>query len=135
MAMVLQILAGKNIKPSLHRIKVLEYLLSHQTHPTVDEIYSDLVNDVPTLSKTTIYNTLKLLVQAGIVRRVTIEDHETRYDAIVENHGHFKCVECSRVYDFKIDVEQLVTPDLDQFKVSEKSVYYKGTCPGCLANK
>ena len=128
--MVLEILAEKNIKPSYHRIKVLEYLLSHQTHPTVDEIHSDLVHEVPTLSKTTIYNTLKLFIQSNIARRIVIEDNETRYDAIVENHGHFKCVQCGRVYDFKIDIEQIVTPDLAQFEISEKSVYYKGTCPG-----
>jgi Fur family transcriptional regulator, peroxide stress response regulator len=119
------------IRPSYHRIKVLEYLLSKENHPTVDEIYSALAIELPTLSKTTVYNTLTLFIKAGLVRLVTTEGNETRYDANVADHGHFRCEQCGKIYDFLINLDLVKTPGLEQFKVREKSVYYKGICPKC----
>ncbi|MCB0402432.1 MAG: transcriptional repressor, partial [Flavobacteriales bacterium] len=59
-------LSSNNIKPSVQRIKIFEYLHENRQHPTVDTIYKDLVGHIPTLSKTTVYNTLKLFVDNGI---------------------------------------------------------------------
>ena len=53
------------VKPSVQRLAVMEYLLTHRTHPTVDEIYRALVSKIPTLSQATVYNTLKLFVSHG----------------------------------------------------------------------
>ena len=128
-------LKKKNIRLSHHRLKVLEYLSSNLNHPTVDKIFVDLQKEVPTLSKTTIYNTLDVLVKAGMARVVTIEDNETRYDIITENHGHFKCESCGLIYNFAIDLSEYNSQDLVGFDVLERSVYFKGICYGCLSNK
>ena len=58
---VVKRLQNHNIKPSVQRIAIMNYLIEHRTHPTVDEIYTALSPSIPTLSKTTVYNTLKLL--------------------------------------------------------------------------
>lgn len=129
-----QELKTKNISLSHQRLKVLEYLTQNQCHPTVDQIYTDLHQDIPTLSKTTVYNTLRVLVEAGLVRVITIEDHEARYDIDVENHGHFKCETCGTIYDFCIDIDRLSPGDLHNFQINDKNVYFKGICPRCLAN-
>ncbi len=128
------LLANKKIRPSIQRIKVLEYLFKNQFHPTVDQIFKDLLSEIPTLSKTTIYNTLNLFVETGLVRALTIEDNETRYDIITENHGHFKCEECGTISNFKVDIDLLVTEELTGFKVIDRNVYFKGVCPKCLLN-
>ena len=122
----------KNINLSYQRLKVLEYLSQNQCHPTVEQIYTDLQKDIHTLSKTTVYNTLRILVDAGIVRVITIEDNETRYDIEVENHGHFKCESCGTIYNFSIDIDSLTSVDLDNFRISDKNVYFKGICPRCF---
>jgi len=124
----------KNINLSYQRLKVLEYLSQNQCHPTVEQIYTDIQNDIPTLSKTTVYNTLRILVDAGIVRVITIEDNETRYDIEVEDHGHFKCESCGTIFDFHIDIDSLTTRDLNKFKINNKNVYFNGICPRCLSN-
>lgn len=123
-----------NIHPSHQRLKIMEYLAQHQYHPTVDQIYTDLQKDISTLSKTTVYNTLRILAQAGLVRVITIEDKETRYDIMTEDHGHFKCENCGAIYDFQIDINALVSKDLSRFKIYDKNVYFKGICPKCLGN-
>ncbi|MGI6644046.1 MAG: transcriptional repressor [Bacillota bacterium] len=77
-------LVGAGIRCSYPRILVLDYLLTNKTHPTADEIYCSISKVIPTLSKTTVYNTLNLLVNASLAREVTIEGHETRYDGTVD---------------------------------------------------
>jgi Fur family transcriptional regulator, peroxide stress response regulator len=125
-------LKQKNIYLSHQRLKVLEYLTLNQCHPTVDQIFTDLQKDIPTLSKTTVYNTLRILLDAGLVRVITIEDNETRYDIEIENHGHFKCESCGAIYDFNIDIDSLKINDLKNFKIHDKNVYFKGVCPRCF---
>lgn len=130
-------LIEKNINPSHQRLKVLEYLIKHNTHPTVDDIYTDLHQEIPTLSKTTVYNTLKVLAEAGLIKILTIENNETRYDSILENHGHFKCESCGEIYNFNFNANFLETvnfEDLNHYKINERNVYFKGICPNCLRN-
>lgn len=127
-------ISRKGINLSHQRLKVLEYLYQNQCHPTVDQIFVDLQKDIPTLSKSTVYNTLRVLAGAGLVRIITIEDHEARYDIVVENHGHFKCESCGSIYDFRVDMELFICEDLKNFQIDEKNVYFKGFCPTCLSN-
>lgn len=67
-------LISYNIKPSVQRIAIMDYLLAHKTHPSIDEIYLALCKDIPTLSKTTVYNTLKLFVEHGAALMLTIDE-------------------------------------------------------------
>ncbi len=127
-------LAEYNIRPSIQRIKVLDYLVKNQCHPNVDQIYKDLHNDIPTLSKTTVYNTMNLFVKAGLVKELTIKDNEIRYDIVTEIHGHFKCDRCSAISNFNVDIESLVVEELINFKIINRDVYFKGLCPKCLVN-
>ena len=125
-------LTEKDMKPSYQRIKILQYLISKRNHPTVDKIFNDLIKEIPTLSKATVYNTLDLFKKKNLARVVTIEDNETRFDAKVVNHGHFKCESCGSIYDFEINIDSFSTDLLEHFKINEKNVYFKGICPGCL---
>ncbi|HAF60322.1 MAG: transcriptional repressor [Clostridiales Family XIII bacterium] len=130
-----QDLKRRNINLSHQRLKVLEYLTQNRCHPTVDQIYTDLLHkEIPTLSKTTVYNTLRMLAEEGLVKVITIEDNETRYDIDVAEHGHFKCESCGSIYDFTIDMDSLELGGLNNFKVKEKDVYFKGICPECHSN-
>ena len=127
-------LASRQIKPSFHRIKVLEYLINHRNHPTVEQIFTSLKSEVPTLSKATVYNTLNAFVEAHLVRVITIEDHETRYDHMMHDHGHFKCESCGAIYDFAINLDSVAAAELDDFVINDKNVYFKGLCSQCCSN-
>ncbi|NLN65036.1 MAG: transcriptional repressor [Clostridiaceae bacterium] len=125
-------LVEKGVKPSYPRLKVLEYLMKHKNHPTAEEIYCELLDGMPTLSRTTIYNTLNLFVDESIVVPITINSNETRYDATVKDHGHFKCEACGKIVDFTIDIDKLCAPELNNYQISCKNLYLKGICPDCL---
>ena len=91
---VVKRLQTHNIKPSVQRIAIMNYLMEHHTHPTVDEIYTALSPSIPTLSKTTVYNTLKLLSEQGAAQTLTIDERNTCYDADTNPHAHFLCKRC-----------------------------------------
>lgn len=128
-------LKKKDIRPSYQRIKVLECLHRKNAHPTVDEIFRTLAPEIPSLSKATIYNTLHLFVETGLVRIVSMDETENRYDIILSNHGHFKCEACGTIFNFQIDIEKLAITGLNQFEIKEKNVYFNGLCPNCILQK
>jgi Fur family peroxide stress response transcriptional regulator len=126
---------NRGIRPSYQRIKILEVLDQKDTHLTVDEIFRILSPEIPTLVKATIYNSLHTFVEAGLVRVVSIDDNELRYDITITNHGHFKCKSCGAIYNFEIDIDGIPFDGLSHFEITEKNVYFMGLCPKCLINK
>ncbi len=123
-------LVRNNIKPTFQRIKIFN-CLKNSNHPTIDEIYQAVVLEIPTLSKTTVYNTLNLFIKANIVRCIYIEENETRYDPTVLCHGHFKCEQCEKIFDFSIDIDRFACDELKAFRIQSKDVYFRGICPEC----
>ena len=120
------------VKPSLQRIAIMEYLIEHLTHPTADTIFSDLYPSIPTLSKTTVYNTLKLLEEQGAIQTISIDEKNVRYDADISPHAHSKCKQCGCVNDFPIiNVYNNKNIDSEDFIVTDYQVYYKGYCKQC----
>ncbi len=124
-------LKTNGIKPSFQRIKIYEYLMDSKEHPTVETIYNALNGQIPTLSKTTVYNTLKVFIEKGIAMAITIDDNEVRFDADIGVHGHFKCEKCHTIYDFRISMEVAANDELDGFEVRDQQMFYYGICKTC----
>jgi Fur family peroxide stress response transcriptional regulator len=108
---------------------MLKYLEQERNHPTPDTLFDALVGELPTLSRTSVYNTLNALEGAGLVRRVGIDDNQTRYDAFMPDHGHFKCLDCGKVFDFDTPV---ACPAPKGFSVCRRDMFLWGQCPECL---
>lgn len=125
-------LVKANIKPSYPRMRILDYLLSVKTHPTAEEVFDELVKEMPTLSRTTVHNTLNLFADAKLARVVTIDGHQRRFDGTTELHGHFRCRECGKVFDFAVDGGSIRVSGLEEFQVDEQDVYFRGLCRECL---
>lgn len=124
-------LESQHIRPSVQRIAIMKYLMEHLTHPTVEEIYTSLSPSMPTLSKTTVYNTLKLLSEHGAIQTLTIDEHYTCYDADTTPHGHFLCKRCGKIYDVKGAARQVGRCEVEGHRVQEVHFYYKGICKAC----
>lgn len=130
-----EILQAKGLKPTFQRLRILKYLQEHCDHPTVEMMHEDLVGDIPTISKTTIYNTLNALAQKGIIRAITITGTETRYDFVDFRHHHFLCRKCGKVIDVDIKCPYLQKRDIKGHQVEELHGYLKGICKECLKKK
>ena len=126
------ILTQHGIKPSLTRMMIYDCLKSSNAHPNVEDIYRQLVGQIPTLSKTTVYNTLHLFTEKQLARVVMLKDQESRYDLAGHPHAHFQCLVCHQVYDSEIQEHHELPSGFQSFKVQDRSVLYTGTCAHCL---
>ena len=126
-------LRERGINPSMQRIAILDYMATHFTHPTVDNIYNDLFPTMPTLSKTTIYNTLTLFAEQGLIMRFMTNDDVMHFDGNAENHTHFKCQQCGKIYDFPLP--EIKTPQMEQFEVTDIKLFYYGIYKDCSSGK
>lgn len=123
-------LSEYGIRPSVQRIAVMEYLLVHRTHPTAEEIFRALSPGLPTLSRTTVYNTLDLLVARGAVAHITIDPRFSRYDGDISLHGHFLCDRCGGLYDVPLGpLPTALYPK--EHRVASAQLYYRGVCARC----
>jgi len=125
------ILVENGISPSYQRLKIYSCLMGTKSHPTAYTIFEKLKEEIPSLSKTTVYNVLKLLVDKGLVKAVRIEDHELRFDAEVREHGHFKCSVCGEVSDVFLNQELMQLIE-QRNKVTEIQFNITGVCEKCL---
>ena len=126
-------LKDKGVPVTIQRSAVLEFLQDNPEHPTAEEIYQSLGVRYPALSRATIYNTLDLLKQHGLIQEITIERNKAHYDYNIDPHHHFLCGHCARIYDIAMkkvlfDREEL----LDGHKMEEARLYISGTCSTCL---
>ncbi|WP_213413812.1 Fur family transcriptional regulator [Xylanibacillus composti] len=123
---------GVRMTPQRHAI--LAYLLESPTHPSVDEIYRALEKKFPSMSVATIYNNLKLFLEAGLVRELTYGDGASRFDADMSSHYHAICDICGTIEDFDCDplteVESLAASETG-FQVSRHRMEVYGICPAC----
>ena len=135
MTNALEILAKFEIRPSLQRVAVMDYVLKNKFHSTADEIHDELIKTMPTLSRTTVYNTLNLLTEKGAIRALHLEKDAVHYDAALYPHAHFICSQCRKIHDVDIPEDQwnkvlsyAPVPD------AEMHINFHATCHSCLEN-
>ena len=127
-----KILKDNYIKITSQRLLVLKYLDENCTHPTADQIYTDLKTNNPSLSKTTVYNSLETLANHGIIQVITISGSELRYDLEHGMHHHFYCKKCGKIIDIEISCPNVEKMSEYGHKVEEIHGYIKGICKECL---
>ncbi|MDR2423679.1 MAG: transcriptional repressor [Prevotellaceae bacterium] len=120
------------IKPSIQRVAVMEYLIEHRIHPTVEQIFNGLCMNVPPLSKATIYNTLKLFVDKGLIQMLRIDERNVHYDADISEHAHFKCTECGSLFDIPIKHFNVEIVNSMKLLITGCHLYYFGRCGKCI---
>ncbi|WP_336789244.1 peroxide-responsive transcriptional repressor PerR [Paenibacillus sp. MMO-177] len=123
---------GVRMTPQRHAI--LSYLMGSMSHPTADEIYKSLSPNFPSMSVATIYNNLRLFVEAGLVRELTYGDDSSRFDADLSDHYHAICKSCGQIVDFEypplLEVERAAS-NKTGFKVEGHRMEIYGVCSNC----
>jgi len=90
---------------------------------------------MPTLSKTTVYNTLDLFVERGAVRALAIDEKNARYDVDISAHAHLLCRSCGSVSDiFDLKPIMYEIPESGKFKIDSVEISYFGICEKCIGN-
>jgi Fe2+ or Zn2+ uptake regulation protein len=100
-------------------------------HLSADDVLRRARRELPELARATVYNTLNELVGAGLLRRLEGRGSQL-YDPNVDDHHHFRCRRCSRLYDVHPSGLESVRLREDDFRVEELQLIYEGVCPSCL---
>ncbi|MBX6394914.1 MAG: transcriptional repressor [Alicyclobacillaceae bacterium] len=128
------LLKERGVRITPQRTAILQYLLSHRTHPTADEIYRAIQPLYPNVSVATVYNNLRAFQEAGLVRELTAGDHASRFDVNMAPHHHAICDSCGKIVDFyypHVDgVDQILEREFG-FAVSEQRIEVHGVCREC----
>ena len=127
---IAQILLTRGLRPSPQRVAVFGCLMSNKGHLTVEMIYKKLIPDYPTLSRTTVYQTLEALHDCGLVLKI-VADGEMCFEAKTSDHGHFICTQCKGISNIDYPAETAFPQPSDDYHVKETHLYYRGLCPKC----
>lgn len=120
------------LKATHQRIVVYEALLSLKSHPSADFIYEQIHPKNPSISLATVYNTLDILVEAGLAKRVLSGKGPVRYDARMDNHHHLICSNTREIIDFfDEELNQLIKKHLEKkriqnFELSDMQLQIRG---------
>ena len=125
------ILESRGIKPTYQRLAIFKYLHDHKVHPTVERLYRHLIKLIPTISRTTIYNTLSMFVNKGLAKPLLISPTEIRYDADMSMHHHFCCEKCGKIEDVFLECENARKGELHGNIINEVHGYFSGICREC----
>lgn len=126
-----KILMDHGIRPSQQRLCILQYIQSVKTHPTVDTIFTALHPNFPSLSRTTVYNTLELFKKHDLVISLDMGEGYLRYDADMNPHCHFKCEKCGNVYDIFEEPPSVDSIVPEGFTLKSSALYIFGICSKC----
>jgi len=132
------LLKTNRLKPTYQRLRILEYMYNHeQCHPTAEMIYEALAPEIPTISVTTVYNTLNALLEKGLVSAETITGTEIRYDLLTAPHHHFLCKACGEIIDLDIRCPFIdrKTESINGHRITAVHGYFMGICKKCLETR
>ena len=95
------ILERHGVRATSQRIRVAELLLTAPRHVTAEQILSALRDGAGRVSKATVYNTLKLFVDHGLVRQIHVDPERCVYDSMMAPHHHFQVLETGQMIDIR----------------------------------
>ncbi|SCF05346.1 Fur family transcriptional regulator, ferric uptake regulator [Micromonospora coriariae] len=131
-------LRAVSLRVTRPRLAVLAVLRDHP-HVDTDTVIRLVRTDLPAVSHQAVYDVLRALTDAGLVRRIQPAGATARYEArVADNHHHIVCRSCCAIADVDCAVGQapcLTASDDHGFVVEEAEVVYWGTCPDCATER
>jgi Fur family transcriptional regulator, peroxide stress response regulator len=125
-------LGGSGLRSTPQRYAVMAFLMGQAGHPAAAEIFEAVTRVDPRSSRATIYNNLRDLVQAGLVREVAMEGRAARFDAKGMRHHHFICDRCGHVEDVDwYDVPRPTAASLGKRVLRDCELIFRGLCTKC----
>ncbi|ABR31049.1 Fur family transcriptional regulator [Thermosipho melanesiensis] len=127
-----KILKTHGIRPTIHRVQILKFIVESKSHPSADEIYEKLKDKIHAISRSTVYNTVSLLKEKGVIEEV-VTPSSIRYDYSLVPHNHFYCIKCKKVYDIYGALGALPKiTEVDGHLVKNIQYCLYGICKNCL---
>lgn len=133
-------LKGKKMRKTPERFAILDRIFSLNSHFDVESLYCMLEEDSYHVSKATIYNTIDLLIECGLLHRLNFDNQHAKYEKIgtlSPNHHHLICTECGKIKEIKDkDFNAFMNAKkYNAFTISYYQLYVYGMCNNCIRKR
>ena len=128
-------LEGKRLRKTPERYAILDKVFSCNSHFDIMTLYKKMEEDSYHVSRATIYNTMDLLAECGLVRKHQFGDQHAQYEKVCDtsNHHHLICMECGKIKEVKDAefIKYMNTIKYPSFSTSYFALYVYGVCNRC----
>ena len=128
----------RGLKSTPQRTAIYKALAETTSHPTADDLYREVAKAYPMISQNTVYYTLAVLRDVGLVQEVNFWHDRARFDANISPHHHLICLKCRSISDLNDNLlNQLSSPAEipSDFQVIGHQVEFRGYCGSCQQRK
>ena len=124
----------KGLKITPQRRLIFELLSEIESHPTAEELYQLVISQMPDVSQTTVYNTLRELVALGeLVPVENLSEAGVRFDTNTSHHHHLFCTRCHTLVDIERDFPdvELTPEEAKGYRIVKNHITFYGVCKEC----
>lgn len=122
----------KETRETFQKSCILETVKSSDEHPTAEAIYALIKEKYPQISLGTVYRNLNLLARQGVIKRIESFKVDA-FDHRLDDHHHFKCLDCGHIYDVQIDNEVIFNiKESSEYEVDYFQIAFFGRCTTCI---
>jgi len=133
-ALIIETLRKNGYKATTQRIAICRFALHSRDHPTAQRIYNEVRKMHPTVSLATVYKTLQILTEHGLIQELDLPQSQARFDSYVEPHINLVCMQCGNIQDFNDKTAQEMVERVTakaQFTRTGQRLDIYGMCKTC----
>jgi Fur family peroxide stress response transcriptional regulator len=133
-----RILREQGARVTPQRVAILRVLEATGSHPDADAVYRQVAREYPHISRDTVYRTLAMMEEKGIIGSVLFVGNAKRYDPNTARHHHLICVRCRKIVDFLEEKFDRLEPrriSVGKFRVLRTTVHVEGICDVCTGRR
>ncbi|MBN1328292.1 MAG: transcriptional repressor [Candidatus Heimdallarchaeota archaeon] len=132
---LIDLLHQKQFKATPQRLAICRLILESKNHPTAEMIYKKIIKEYKTISQATVYKTLALMKELGLVSELSFNEKHSKYDPNISTHINLICPKCDNITDFESTIIdefwQKITKELGNNIIGQRLDVYK-LCNKCL---
>ena len=127
-------LESKGLRKTSERYAILEKVWSMKMHFDVETLYNMMERDAYHVSLATVYNTIDLLMECGLLRKHQFNSQPAQYEVALGSHFHLVCTQCGKVKEVEANeiISQVMTRRYTAFTPAYMSTYLYGLCSACV---
>jgi Fur family transcriptional regulator, peroxide stress response regulator len=128
--------ADNSFRMTPQRAVILDEVKGSGRHMTAGEIYERVRKRYPSMAYGTVYRTLHLFAERGLIQEFPFGDQASRFDGRIDRHDHVHCHECGSLYDVDVPsaiIARQVAEEQTGFVIDGHQTVFQGICPECQA--
>lgn len=130
--------ADRGFRMTPQRSVILEEVKGSDRHMTAGEIYERVRKKNPSMAYGTVYRTLHLFAERGLIQEFPFGDQASRFDGRVDRHDHVHCYDCGGLFDVDVPIAIIarqVAEEQTGFVIDGHQTVFQGVCPDCQAKR